>query len=202
MRKIELFSLYRDLLRPDAVWEEQAAYGGYRWIDLFGDNQVWIDRSWEPYVLAFKQSEGCGKCLMPLKAQLTSGGLLDFSYKFEDTAWYLAVVNDSEAPNDILRPTKQMADNLARLHRLLASAGTFCVSGYSYELDKWLAKNNFSFITDSAGYLAASRVVTTDELISLSSRMILLSFDDNTALRPMIRNWSNIVILRRNVFCE
>lgn len=209
------FLEYRDLTRPDPLWEEVGIYGGYRWIEFPLDNSLWISRRWEPHLAMFLELYTSGKmngytcnfmCMKDFMDMLGESGALhgrlpsykDYTQVF-DARQSLDLVRQTRYAQDILRIDVLNNTPEFRLRYSLAQETNVLVVGFS-QLIEDMAKERVikKIFTDSDHYDPCIKVnkCSAEAILKFSDRCHVYLPEDQPVLKSGVRNWSNVINYR------
>lgn len=206
------FLEYRDLTRPDPLWEEVGIYGGYRWIEFPLDPSLWVSRRWEPHLAMFLELYTQGKtdkytcnfaCMKDFMDMLGDSGALrgrlpsykDFTQVF-DSRKALQLANQTKFAQDILRIDVLNNTPEFRLRYSLARESTVLVVGFS-QLIEDMAKDRIikKIFTDSDCYDSSIKVnkCSAEDILRFSDRCHVYLPADQLVLKSGVKNWSNVI---------
>lgn len=204
--------LYRDLLKPDPLWEEVGEYGGYMWIQWELDKNVWISRRWESQLTFFMhckekgfrdmQRYGCTlACMQELKDLMIDNNLLigEFQsytniFNIQSENQLLEVINSKRYVQDVIRVDANSRTMYAQFYNALKHCRKVNVIGYStviIEVCEALAIHNIC--TDSQGYGEYARLMDKQALIQLTERELVIVPSSDVGLKGGVLNWGNVI---------
>ncbi len=208
------FLEYRDLIRPDPLWEEVGIYGGYRWIEFPLDSTLWISRRWEPFLATFvevynsRSTKGysCGlQCMREFLDMLGESGALqdrlpsykDFSQVFS-ARQALQLAGQKKYATDLMRINPLENTNELRLQHSLARETNVLVIGYSKVVEEMANDLRIKRIfTDSKLYDVPEQVSVTrckeEDIMSFTDRSHVYLPASRMSLKGLVKNWANVV---------
>ncbi len=208
------FFMYRDLTRPDPLWEEVGIYGGYRWIEFPLDASLWISRRWEPYLATFvelyttRNAKGytcnlsCMKDFMDMLGE--SGALQDRLPSYKDfgsvhsAKQALQLADQKKYATDLMRINPFENTNENRLQYSLARETNVLVIGYSKLIEDMANERQVKRIfTDSKLYDVPEQVKVIqckeEDIMSFTDRSHVYIPATRMSLKGLVKNWANII---------
>lgn len=192
--KRDMWGLYRSQMRPNPLWEEQALFGGYKWLEL--SENIWISRKWEMEFSVFldcmSEKPKCnGQCIGEFTSMLKANGVLQTTEALSTQIFADAL----EVKHfDILRV--RPASVTVRILYALRDIKRLVVIGDSVELEDFVYANKarFSEILWDKRH-SFSTLVPIEELARYAIMQPILVSRKEGKIKSMINNWSNVIVV-------
>lgn len=187
---------YRDLVLPSPKWVEQGIYGGYRWLELKGNPDCWVNRKWEPYLQIWEDimeegnSYNCKLgCLKQFKDILTESRYIAPA---SESSTALFVIGSRKFITDLIKPSSTQKDDVWKLQRIIQKTTLIGIVGeVNLNFDIKAINPNITILSDDANI--ADKLVSRREIMTYSDRIKIIIDETLIEHKTHVLNWSNII---------
>lgn len=192
---------FRDLSRPNPEWEEQAYYGGYRWIELTQD--FWLSRMLENEtrmivdLLEGKQISCNYACIGGVLQLLQEYNVLKTTQVFSDGSEKSRTFGKLLEGRYFLKNQRYKFTNVQMTSSFLRKQKVLIAIGESEGIQKLIREYSYKFTDIYTTFYCSgnARQIGVAEAIELSNSNRIVISSSEESLKQDIINWANIAVL-------